>query len=369
MGGDRRQQRNGAARADFAVTTVVAPNLHRNYTGVTATIASLVPIIAKSMPIASLGPSLPPEVPVVGWRDVLLRGWRPPVGAPHRIWHARRNIEMAAGIVLRDVLRQPWKLIFTSAAQRRHSWLTRFMYHRMDAVIATSPEAAGYLEVPATVIMHGVDTDRFHPTPVRLAAWAETGLPGRYGIGAFGRIKPVKGTDRFVDAMIALLPRYPDFTAVISGQITPDNRGYLDAMKAKIDAAGLTDRIVFLGDLPFDDIPLWFRRVSVYVAPMRWEGYGLTPLEAMASGAAVVATRTGAAPRLVRDGETGWLVDADDDTGLVAALNAAMGDMDGTQRMGRAGRTITETRHAIREEAAAICRVYDRLLRTDHPSS
>ncbi len=80
--------------------------------------------------------------------------WRAPQGFRTRVWHARRNIEMLPGIILRDILRMPLKLVFTSASQRRHSGWTKFLIRQMDAVIATSVKSSRYLEVPNTVIMH-----------------------------------------------------------------------------------------------------------------------------------------------------------------------------------------------------------------------
>jgi mannosyltransferase len=59
----------------------------------------------------------------------------------------------------------------------------------MDGVIATSDAAASYLKVPAQVIHHGIDTDLYRPPADRLALFAATGLPGKYGIGCFGRVR------------------------------------------------------------------------------------------------------------------------------------------------------------------------------------
>ena len=79
--------------------------------------------------------------------------------------------------------------------------------------------------------MHGVDTDRYAPPADRAAAFAESGLPGRYAIGCFGRVRAQKGTDVFVEAMCRLLPRYPDFTAVIVGAVVPEQQGFADELK------------------------------------------------------------------------------------------------------------------------------------------
>ena len=92
----------------------------------------------------------------------------------------------------------------------------------MDAIIATIDVSASFLKRDATVMPHGVDTDVYAPPADRAAAFAEAGLPGRYAIGCFGRVRAQKGTDVFVDAMCRLLPRYPDFTAVIVGAVAPE---------------------------------------------------------------------------------------------------------------------------------------------------
>ncbi|BCJ91443.1 LPS biosynthesis protein [Terrihabitans soli] len=347
------------SRPDFRSVEVVAPNLNRRYSGVTATVMALLPEQAKTLNIASLGHHIPDGLPRVSWFDILTKGWRHPKRKPFRIWHARRNIEMLPGIFLRDVLRQPWKLVFTSAAQRDHSAYTKFLISRMDAVIATSPQAQSYLEVSSTVIMHGVDLTRFRPSDDRHAAWNRTALPGRYGVGAFGRIRHQKGTDLFAEAMIRLLPNYPDFTAVVIGLTTPDNQSFVDAIKARIAAADLSGRFVFLGELPSEEVPGWFARLLIHVAPQRWEGFGLTPLESQAAGTAVVATRAGVFETLIEDGRTGLIVDIEDLDALTGALERLMADPALAEAMGRSGRERASTRFSISGEAAAINDVYD----------
>ncbi len=354
---------------DFAEIEVVTPNLHLRWSGVTSTIATLVPLQhAAGLSIAAVGPNLPASVPQTKARAILRGGWRSPPGRGYRIWHARRNDEMMAGLLLRDVLRQPWRLVFTSAAQRHHKPLTKALIRRMDAVIATSEAAASYLEVPATIIHHGVDTARYVPAPDRKKAWAETGLPGARGIGVFGRVRHNKGTDLFIDAMIRLLPRYPDVTAVVTGLMAPEDSVFVNSLKQRISASGLDARIHLLGVRPAEEMPLWFRRVSVYVAPQRWEGFGLTPLEAMASGTAVVATRTGAAPLLVADGETGRLIPPGDLDALVAAIEPLLADDAHAEQMGAAGRARAVACHDVSREIAAIRAVYDDLWAQASPS-
>src|SRR5690606_13456291 len=146
--------------------------------------------------------------------------------------------------------RAPLKLVFTSAAQRHHKAYTRWLIRRMDAVVATSARSGSFLEVPYRVVMHGVDTERFHPPRSADDAWEAAGLPGRYGIGCFGRVRHQKGTDLFVDAMIALLPSHPEWTAVVLGRVTAEHRGFAEALQRRVQEAGLSERILFLGEVP-----------------------------------------------------------------------------------------------------------------------
>lgn len=352
------------SKADLRRIAAVAPSLHYRYSGGTASIVAVVPEQAKSLAIASAGPYLPPEVPRIGVLQLLTRGWsRPPGGLTHRIWHARRNDEMLIGLVLRHVLRQKWKLLFTSAAQRKRTGLTRWLMRRMDAIVTPSEYSAAFVDVdvPVHIVHHGVDPQKFQPAPDRDAAWAESGLPGRYGVGVFGRVRHQKGTDLFVEAMIRLLPKYPDWTAVVTGLMAWEEAGFVAALKRRIAEAGMENRIALLGERPQGEVPLWFHRILLYVAPMRNEGFGLTPLEAMASGAAVVATRTGAAPYLVAEGETGTIVPPDDLEALVAGIAALMADPARAAAMGRAGRAKALAEHRLANEAATMNAVYERV--------
>lgn len=351
-------------KADLRRIAALAPNLHYRYSGGTASIVAVLPEQAKTIAIASVGPYLPPDVPRIGFLQLFTRGWsRPPGGRSHRIWHARRNDEMLIGLFLRHVLRQKWRLVFTSAAQRKRTGLTKWLMRRMDAIVTPSEYSAAFIDVstPVYVVHHGVNPQKFMPAADRAAAWAESGLPGKYGVGVFGRVRHQKGTDLFVEAMIRLLPKYPDWTAVITGLMAWEEAGFIAALKRRIAEADMENRIALLGERPQEEVPLWYRRITLYVAPMRNEGFGLTPLEAMASGAAVVATRTGAAPYLVAEGETGTIVPPGDIDALVAAIEPLFAEPSRAEGMGRAGRAKALAQHTLANEAAAMNAVYEKL--------
>ncbi|MDO5605247.1 MAG: glycosyltransferase family 4 protein [Paracoccus sp. (in: a-proteobacteria)] len=343
---------------DPAGIEVVAPNLKRRLSGVTATVVRLIPVQARMIGITTTGPGLPPGLPHIP----LARAATLPRDR-WRVWHARRNTEMALGLILRRLLRRRYRLLFTSAAQRRHTGFTRWLIRQQDALIATSPQAASYLERPATVILHGVDTDVFHPAADKAALRRELGLdPDAVIIGCFGRVRAQKGVDLLVRAAITLFAARPGTQLVLTGRITPDNQKFTDELRAEIDAAGLSERIRFLGELPWSGVVRHYQAMDLFAAPARWEGFGLTPLEAMACAVPVVATRVGAYETLIRDGETGTLVPPDDGAALSAALARWLDDPKGREAAGRAARDHVVARHAIGAEAAAIVGVYRGLL-------
>ena len=341
---------------------VIAPNLKRRLSGVTATIARLLPVQAQSIGIVATGPGLPPHVSRVPLWSVTLMS-----GRKRRIWHARRNIEMLLGLVLRHVLRKRLKLVFTSASQRHHTRYTRWLISGMDAVIATSGRTGSYLSRPSQVILHGIDAETFHPPGDRRALRRALGLSEGFTIGCFGRIRHQKGTDVFVEAMLEVLPHHPGASALVMGRATGKHRSFLQFLREKVARAGLEDRILFLPEAPVDAMPQWYQALDLFVAPQRREGFGVTPLEAMACGVPVIATTAGAFDELVVEGKTGCLVSPGDVAEMHQAVSSVLASPDTHRRWSAAARRHVEEGFRIEDEASAINALYRTLLDDDGP--
>lgn len=348
---------------------VIITNIKKRYSGVSGTINALLPVQARKLKIGFVGTDLPgfhvaqqahPEnIRHMSLWEAIRESRKPlPDGRP-RIWHVRRDPEMMLAIFLRDVLRLPIKIVFTSAAKHRHSWFPRWLISKMDGVIATTPEAASYVPNTTKVVPHGISLERFSPPEDKLTVWQRTGLPGKYGIGTFGRIRDDKGSDLFVEAMIRLLPEFPDWTAVLAGLCTPQHATFQQRLEEKIAAAGLSDRIVFLGVISADKVADWYQNVLITVACPRYEPFGLTPLEGMACGCAVVASDTGAFRTIVDEGVTGHVVPTDDVDSLTKALRGLLRDVPGTVTLGESGRQRVEVAFSVEREAEGIASVYE----------
>lgn len=343
---------------------VVVTNLHRRYTGVSATVKALVPHQRRQLDVAvwdwgglGLGAGAGGQL---GLWQLLRWGWSRPRAGRWRIWHARRDNELLIGLLLRSVLRQPWTVVFTSAAPKRPGWWLRQLLQRCDAVIATSPRSAEFLERCDAVIFHGVDCALFQPPADRQAALAEVGLAGQRVIASFGRIRPSKGTDLFVEALVELLPRYPGWIGVVTGLCQRRDQPFLDSLRQRIATVGLAERILFVGDLEPEEIRRWYQRASICVAASRREGFGLTPLEAMASGCVPVTSQAGAWPWIVRP-ELGSIVATGAVAPLVTALSALVNAPEHLTTLAAMARRVAVQCYSIEHEASQINQLYAKL--------
>lgn len=349
------------APKNFRDIDVIAPSFKKRYSGVTSTVIRLVPIQAHDIAITATSPLLPPEVPNVPPKALVTMSRSGPSGA--RVWHARRNVEMVAGLALKYLLGKRLRLLFTSAAQRRHTGFTRWLIRRMDHVIATSGKSASYLERTATVIRHGVDCDLFQPVTDKAALRAALDLPpDGLLVGCFGRIRHQKGNDLFVKAMIEVCKSRPNVRALMMGRATADNAEFLQGLKDQVIAAGLTGQILFRDEVPVEDVPRHFQALDLYVAPQRWEGFGLTPLEAMACGVPAVATKVGAFEELVVPGATGTLCEIEDLAKITTDIAYCLADPARLDRMSTASRAHVVENFRLEGEAAAIIQIYRELL-------
>lgn len=347
--------------ANVGAPELYVTSFHRRVTGVSTTAAAVVSRQQQLFAMRVIGTTLPHGPVAISYRAALRETRRRPTDRPFAIWHVRRNMEMEAAIVARDILRLPIKIVFTSAAQRYHSLFPRILISRMDAVVATTDKAARFVPHLAAVVPHGVDVGRFQPAADRAAEWRAAGWPGQLGIGIVGRIRAEKGTDLFVDAMLRVLPQRPEFTAVVIGQAKASDHAFERELRAKIRAANLERQFVFLGEVKPDEMPGIMRRLSLVVAPARYEGYGMTPLEAMASGVAVVASDTGAYADMIENNVTGNVVAIDDLHGLTAAILQITADPQRLHECGLRGRERAVARFSLENEVNGLSRVYERL--------
>jgi len=270
-----------------------------------------------------------------------------------RVFHARRNDEMIQALIAKKVFGAKIKIAFTSTAQRHHSKLTRWLMGKMDSIITTCSATNSYLKQPANIIIpHGIDIIRYAPAENRTHSWSKLNYTGTRGIAIFGRVRPSKGTDHFVEAAIQLLQKDKETTAIICGETTQKHLPFQHALENKVKKAGLSDRILFIGKQPFDKLPELFQAMSVVVAASINEGFGLTVLEALASGTPVVATEAGAWKDIIENGVQGYCVATNSCSSLHDGIKKVLSQ--NIESMGSAARLHVEQHYSSKQEAQVL---------------
>lgn len=342
-------------------------NFNKRFTGVSSTMRAVLQQHVGRYRAVLVGVGLPGLPEPITRRAALRLARTRPEGRPFAIWHVRRNTEMQLALFARDVLRLPVRTVFTSAAKHVHSAWPRFLISRMDRIIATSEEAARCVGRHHAVIPHGVDTAGFCLPADRAAAWARTGFPGEYGIVTVGRIRPSKGSDVFVEAMIRALPALPGATALLIGLAKPEDQAFVDRLKARIAAAGLSDRILFPGTIYDQALVTVLQGSRLLCATPRYEPFGVTPLEGMACGLPVVATATGHFAEIVGDPgnpeEAGRVVAVEDVAAIAEATLWALSDPVRWEGLSARARARVERLFSVEREAAGVAEIYEELWR------
>ncbi|MDF1728631.1 MAG: glycosyltransferase family 4 protein [Sulfitobacter sp.] len=340
------------------MTELFVTNFNPNFTGVSATAANVLRAQVGRYDLALVGQPLPGCPDPIARRTARRASLTSPPDRPFALWHVRRNTERRAALWLRDILRAPIRIVFTSAAQRRHSAYPRWLISRMDAVIATTQEAAAFVPHVRAVVPHGVDCARFAPAPDRAAAWQALGYGGTRGIATVGRIRPEKGTDIFVETMLRLLPDLTDTVALVIGRAGGKHDSFLQGLKDRVAAAGLADRLLFVGEVPPDQLPALMRALSLVVQLPRYEGYGMVPLEGLASGVPFVGSETGYYRQFSEGGKVGTVVPLEEAEAAEAACRTLLAQ---TDRIAPSARALAETQFSAQSEAEGIDAVYQDL--------
>jgi glycogen(starch) synthase len=150
-----------------------------------------------------------------------------------------------------------------------------------------------------------------------------------------GQLTPRKGYDVALQAMPTIVARFPSATLLMVSGINTADQDRVDTMSR---ALGIQERVRFLGRLEDNALVNLFRSSDVYVTPTRYEGFGLTLLEAMACGAPVVCADAPAANEIVRDGENGLLSAPEDAASLAAGVVRVLADSSLRERLRQGGR-------------------------------
>jgi len=202
-------------------------------------------------------------------------------------------------------------------------------------------------------IYNGVNIEHFAPQSDRAKP------PNRKEKLLFvGRVSPEKGVHLLLEAWQKVISYYPDTELEIVGPeaITPLEyivalsdeakvkelarfypKSYLEQLQQMLPTA-LASQVKFTGFVPHSQLPELYLQADVLINPSLSEAFGMSLAEAMAVEVPVIAARVGGMPEVIEAGKTGLLFEADDVSGLAAAILHLLSNPELSQSMGKAGR-------------------------------
>ncbi len=201
------------------------------------------------------------------------------------------------------------------------------------------------------VAFNGVDHDLFRPDP---AVKKEPGLI----VTAASADTPLKGLEYLIQAFARIANEQPHARLTVIGRLRDG------PAKTALEQAGLQNRVSFVPGLEPDEVADPYRRAEIVAAPSLFEGFGFPAAEAMACGAAVLASTGGALPEIV--GPDGLVTPAGDVGALAAALKRLLTDKPLRDRLARQGRERALAKFQWRDHAEAALALYRDALSDAH---
>lgn len=281
--------------------------------------------------------------------DVIHCGNIRPVGYAVQWAHRRLGIPYLLYVNGGDLLRERRK-----AANPIKRLAAKTIFSHASGVVATSQWVADLttdvmreigVTAPPPVAAIGLGTD-----PVQFSPRKNSGfLRQKWGVGSspimltVARLVPHKGQDTGLKVLAELQNEFPDLRYVLVG----DGHYHDDLRQLALDL-GVAARVVFAGDLTDAELSEAYATSTVYLGLSRIdreinaEGFGISFLEAAASGVPSVAGNSGGVSSAVLDGETGFLVPPPEVTAAAGKVRALLADSLLRERMGAAARTAVE---------------------------
>ncbi|MHC4559528.1 MAG: glycosyltransferase family 4 protein [Planctomycetota bacterium] len=248
---------------------------------------------------------------------------------------------------------------------RTERTITRWAFGRAQSLVAISNYTLGLMSAMgidvsrARVIPPGADGDLYIPGLPTDRLRNRLELADSKVILTVGHVSKRKAQDVVIKALPIVLKDCPDVKYLIAG--LPTRRKELRQLAADL---GVDDHVVFLGQVPREELPYLYNLADVFVLVSRRssgqvEGFGIVAVEAALCGTPAIVSRNCGLEEAVVENETAFAVNPDDPEATAKAITQLLADDDLRMRMGRAA-----LHHAVENSTWDRCAsMYDALLR------
>jgi phosphatidylinositol alpha-1,6-mannosyltransferase len=196
-------------------------------------------------------------------------------------------------------------------------------------------------KIPAdkTSVVHGgIDLQNFSGKSNAAETKKKLGISDQKVILTLARLSPRKGQDIVIKSLSQIIKKVPNIKYIIAGEGEE-----LEKLKNLVNEYKLNNHVIFVGHVPYCELPDYYDLCDVFVMPSRqegkrFEGFGLSFLEANARGKPVIGGNHGGVPEAIVQGQTGLLVDPYSTDDLSNAIIKLLTDTELAQKMGRQGK-------------------------------
>lgn len=251
-------------------------------------------------------------------------------------------------------------LIITRHVLFPMSKLHRITRRRVARVIAVSHAVASvvrdqgiFSNGQVNVVPNGIDLAKFPPRSVRHFA-------GRLRVGILGELAPNKGQIEFLHAVELVAAEIDNVDFIIAGRDNSDGQ-YGRQLKKLIAESKFRDRIQLTESTI--DVPHFLSGLDVVVSASQSEAFGLAIVEAMASGAPVVATATAGACEIISDNQTGHLVPINDVNAMASAISLVLTNPNESQHISENARQMVAESYSLNRMISDTEAVYRDVLK------
>jgi len=209
-----------------------------------------------------------------------------------------------------------------------------------------------------TTIYSGMDLNRFLKPGIRVAdKRKQIGIePDIPVVGKIARLFPLKGHKYLLEAAAEVVKVCPQVKFLLVGDgILREN------LEKQAETLGIKERIIFAGLVAQDEIPQLLAVMDIVVHTSLREGLARVLPQALACGKPVVSFDIDGASEVVKEGETGHLVPAEDSERLAKAIIDLLGNKERARNMGEAGKRLVDPAFRVEVMVDKIAEVYEEL--------
>jgi glycosyltransferase involved in cell wall biosynthesis len=204
----------------------------------------------------------------------------------------------------------------------------------------------------------GVDTETFNPS------WNNPNYREQFGIPSdskvilhVGRLAARKGVYEVLHSFSKVFSTNPKARLLVTG-----TGPLLNKLKKLSKSLKLDQNVIFTGKVPFETLRMLYASCDVFVMHTYWEGFGLTNMEALASGTPCISTNVGGAPEFIEPGKNGYLVDVGDIDKMAEYIVKLLDDDELHAKMKLVARASMETKYKWQDIVDKFIKLYEQVL-------